>query len=202
MKLAQILLACVTSCLVTTSVSAQGFCVAESGGCRDAQTGKLYVPDGNKLVDPETKQAYLENQPVEINSSKLNMPQSSGNVMPEGARDPRTGRIIQTGKQLGVQETEKSTETVNVPGRRVPISGGLVITTEGDVAITGGTAWIPPSTEKKVIERTYSRTTTCSDLKSEIEGLHRKWSTLEKWNRDDVGKRIDKFEAEYQAQCR
>ena len=64
MKLAQILLACVTSCLITTSVSAQGFCVAENEGCRDIQTGKLYVPDGNKLVDPETKQVYLENQEV------------------------------------------------------------------------------------------------------------------------------------------
>jgi len=49
---------------MTTSVSAQGLCVVENGGCRDAQTGKLYVPDGNKLVDPETKQVYLENQEV------------------------------------------------------------------------------------------------------------------------------------------
>lgn len=55
MKLAQILLACITGSLVTTSVLAQGFCVAENGGCRDIQTGKLYVPDGYKVVDPETK---------------------------------------------------------------------------------------------------------------------------------------------------
>ena len=47
MKLAQILLACVAGCLITTPVSAGGFCIAENGGCRDAQTGKLYVPDGH-----------------------------------------------------------------------------------------------------------------------------------------------------------
>jgi clan AA aspartic protease (TIGR02281 family) len=70
MKLAPILLACIVGCLITTSASARGFCVVEKGGCRDSQTGKLYVQEGNQLVDPETKQVYTEDQPVEINSQK------------------------------------------------------------------------------------------------------------------------------------
>lgn len=203
MKHAQFLLACIASYLITTPVSAQGICVEENGGCRDIQTGKLYVPEGNKLVDPETKQVYMkmESQPVEINYSKINTPRASGNVMPEGPRDPVTGRIVQPGKQVKVPETELKTETVQgrafIPGSFVPvpgISGGV-----GYVYVPGRSV---STTETRTTTREYSRTTTCQGLKSEIDGLNREWSKLEDWNRADVGKRIDKLEAEYQEQCR
>jgi len=136
---------------------------------------------------------------VEINSSNVYTPRASGNVMPEWPRDPRTGRIIQPGKQVEVQETERKTETVqgsaHIPGSFITVPG-----------ISGGGVFVPGRSvsidETRTTERKYSRATTCQGLKSEIDGLNRKWSKLEDWNRADVNKRIDKLEAEYQEQCR
>jgi hypothetical protein len=65
MKIARILFDGVVGCLITASTSAMGFCVVENNGCRDLETGKLYVQEGDQLVDPETKQIYSEIRSVE-----------------------------------------------------------------------------------------------------------------------------------------
>ena len=199
MKLAKTFL-CVTGFLITTSVSAQGICVEENKGCRDIQTGKLYVQEGNQLVDPETKQVYMTVQPVEINSIKsIDTTRASGNRSTDVARDPATGRILQPGKKVEIQETEQVTETIKgkafVPGSYVFVPGtsGTVIHVPGrHVPVTG----------TKTTTRQFPRETTCQGLKTEIERLNQKWSTLKAWDRADVSQRIDKLEGEYQDQCR
>jgi clan AA aspartic protease (TIGR02281 family) len=100
MKNALILLIYIVGCLMSASSSARGFCVVEKEGCRDSQTGKLYVQEGSQLVDPETKQVYAEDRPVEIYSPKdvtSRTPQRSSvnplshpDVDPSGNRNPTT----------------------------------------------------------------------------------------------------------------
>lgn len=104
MKTHTTLSACIAACLMSTSAFAGGFCVVEKDGCRDAQTGKLYIQEGNRLVAPETGQVYTEDQPVIITprppgSSSANTPPSPGESYTLTA-DSR-GHFITTGSING-----------------------------------------------------------------------------------------------------
>lgn len=177
------------------TVKAAGMCVVEAEGCRDLQTGKLYVRSGNKYIDPETNEVFMENEPVRIpaagKQSDIRVPRTPVRTMPEPPRDPVTGRIIQPGKNVFVQETEQTEETITGGSRVVPIIGG-----------GGRMAIIPSIDEKRTTTRTYTRATTCEGLKAEINSLHGQWSSRKDWDRAEVGARIDNLEAQYRSDCR
>lgn len=193
---------CMAVGLMPASVSAVDICVQGNGGCQDLRTGRVYVPEGNKLVDPETRRTFMENPPVPVDPGRIQVLRGSGSTKPEPPRDPATGWIVQGGKRVGITETEIKKETIMIPARRIRVPGGLAITPRGAVPVWGGPAWIPPSTEVVTSTRTYTRTTTCSGLKDEIDALNRTWSKRESWNRAEVSERIDKLEMRYRDECR
>ena len=127
------------------------------------------------------------------------MPRAVSNTIQGATRDPATGRILQPGKKVNIQETEQITETIQgsayVPGSFVSVPG------MGDTVVHVPGKHVP-ITETRTTTRQYSRATTCQDLKTEIDGLNQKWSELKPWNRADVSQRIDRLEGEYQDQCR
>lgn len=181
---------CMLAGLMSSSAPAMDICVQENSGCKDLRTGRVYVSEGNKLVDPETRQIYAVIPPVQVDAGKGTEILRPRNTGPSPPRDPITGRIIQDNKRVKILETEETKGTVRIPGRTLPIiEGGRLLT-------------IPPRDVPVITRYNYVRTTTCAGLKAEIAALNRKWSELERWNRAEVSDRIDKLEAQYSDECR
>lgn len=164
---------------IATTLQAAGMCAVEAGGCRDLQTGKLYVRSGDKYIDPETNEVFMENEPVRVpapgKQSDIRVPRTSVRAVPESSRDPATGKIIQPEKRVFIQDTEK---TIVREGTRP------------DGPITG------------TATHTFTRTTTCRALKDELNSLNSAWISRKDWDRVEVGERIDKLESQYRSECR
>lgn len=105
---------------ISTSSFAQMFCIVVNGGCKDGASGKLYVQEGNQLVDPETKRFYMEAPSVPVTGPVIIRPRPEPQTgIPI---NPTTGRPypIVTRNIGPVDEPATAPPPPGVSGREVP----------------------------------------------------------------------------------
>ena len=120
MKNKTLLSVCVTGFFISTSSFAQMYCIVVNGGCRDGASGKLYVQEGNQLVDPETKRFYMEAPSVPVTGPVIIRPRPQPQTgIPI---NPTTGRPypIVTRNIGPVDEPATAPTSPGVSGRGVP----------------------------------------------------------------------------------
>lgn len=109
-----------------TSVAAEsgpatGLCVMEKGGCRDLTSNKVYVSEDNKLVDPETKDVYVET-PVDTTVTRRSVTYDTVPYIKGGAPTPRSEvRDNQNASGGGAYGREFDAPVSTPPPRRSPV---------------------------------------------------------------------------------
>jgi len=176
MKTGILLSTCITGFFLSTSCLSQGFCIVENGGCRDSADGKLYIQEGNQLVDPETKRVYMDippdivtrprvinDRPRSSSESGISINPTTGRPYPvvvrvyepeaepvtsQPLRDP-AGRTHSTVSQKQFQPQSAPTSSAIDPrtGQYYPgVAGGVINPTNGQFYPDVGAGYIDPRT--------------------------------------------------------